>query len=105
MKNLKKTRLLSQAEFVKLMQKMRAGKTLRIFAAELGVSFQFLGHVFQGKYIPGPTVAQALGYEQVVAYRKAAKRKAKVKAKREKPRDKRQLTEFNADTPMSERPI
>lgn len=65
-----------------LRQLVIAGKgkdeTLTHYAAKLKVSFQFLGKVIKGDYAPGPTIAKALGYEQVITvrFRKKQPRKA-----------------------------
>jgi ribosomal protein L11 len=56
----------------------RGKLTLQKYAAQLGVSFQFLGKVISGDYTPGPTIAKRLGYDQVitVTFRKRKPRKA-----------------------------
>lgn len=51
----------------------RGGRT--IMAVELGISPQFLSKVLAGRAFPGPTIAKALGYEQVIAFRELPARK------------------------------
>jgi hypothetical protein len=82
-----KHQVISAEDFLKVLSKSRKGRTLRVFAAELGVAYQFLGQVFAGKCHPGPTIAKKLGYEQVFAYRRSARSKAKSR----KPRNSKQM--------------
>jgi hypothetical protein len=80
--------LISNSQLRDLVIAKRGKKTLTKYAAELGVSFQFLGKVLQGEYLPGPTIAKNLGYEQVITYsfrrsrKKARKPEKKARAAR-----------------------
>jgi hypothetical protein len=62
--------LVSCEEFTEVLRerlpKTHGGRTL--FAAELGVSTQFLSRVLRGESKPGPAIAKAMGYKQVVAF-------------------------------------
>jgi hypothetical protein len=64
------TTLVSCEEFTEVLRerlpKTHGGRTL--FAAELGVSTQFLSRVLRGESKPGPAIAKAMGYKQVVAF-------------------------------------
>lgn len=62
--------LIDSKELLAVLDKKRAGRPLVKVAPELGVSYQFLSKVVAGDYAPGPTLAKALGYEQVFAYRR-----------------------------------
>jgi hypothetical protein len=63
--------------FLELLKAKKKNRGLREFAAECSVSFQFLSKVISGACAPGPKLAAALGYEQVVAFKRLPrKRKA-----------------------------
>lgn len=66
-------------EFIEMMKKkQRKGETLKSFAKRLGkVSYQYLSGVYGGIYNPGPKIAKALGYKQIVAYQKVPLKPAK----------------------------
>lgn len=76
--------LINSKQLLAVLDKKRAGRPLVKVAPELGVSYQFLSKVVAGDYAPGPTLAKALGYEQVFAYRRLPRKtngKANGKAK------------------------
>lgn len=65
--------LLTTAAFLKLLEeqlpKAENGKRTA-FAVRLGISPQFLSKVMAGRAYPGPKIAKALGFEQVIAFRR-----------------------------------
>ena len=54
---------------LKILEKRRNGRTLAVFADELGVSPAYLSDVLNGNREPGPKILDALGIERVVSYR------------------------------------
>jgi hypothetical protein len=66
----RRTELVSVEDFTQALRerlpKTHGGRT--VFAAELGVSTQFLSRVLAGQAKPGPAIAKAMGYKQVVAF-------------------------------------
>lgn len=65
-------RFLTVDEVVALMEKQRGDKTLREYAAELGVTNQFLCDIFKRRRNPGETVLAKMGLTQRVVYEKTA---------------------------------
>lgn len=62
--------VLTEAEFVELLEQRRDGRPLRTFAAELGgVNFQSVGAVLKGQKSPGIRIPELLGYEPITVYR------------------------------------
>lgn len=80
--------LISEKEFIEVLKSKRRGRPLTTFAPETGVKYQFLAKVLAGDYHPGPTLAAAMGFEQVIMFKKAgrtltdAQKKAKTDAQR-----------------------
>lgn len=66
-------------EMRRIVRDGRGEKRMTVYAAELGVSTQYLGKVLSGDAVPGPTIAKAMGYEQVIAYRMAPFTKDNIK--------------------------
>lgn len=65
-------RFLTADEVVDLMTKQRGERTLREYAAELGVTNQFLCDIFMRRRNPGEKVLAKLGLTQRVLYEKSA---------------------------------
>jgi len=56
-------------ELLALMKKLQGEKTNTEFAADLGISKQYLGDLYSGRKIPSATVSAAFGFEQKVETR------------------------------------
>jgi len=61
---------MDQAELIELMKKKQGKRSAADFAAELGISPQYLSHIYLGKTEPGPTVLKALGLKREYIYTK-----------------------------------
>lgn len=66
---------ITHEDFLLLLKRKRKKRDLREYALELKVSFQFLSKVLRRETAPGHKLAAAMGYEQVVAFRRAQRRK------------------------------
>ena len=53
---------LTVEELLGLMKKIQGEKTNTQFAAEIGISKQYLTDIYNGRKIPSDTVSEALGY-------------------------------------------
>lgn len=74
--------MISKKDLIEILKAKRGKKFLTDFASELGVSFQHLAKVLAGEAAgPGPTIAKALGFEQVaiLGYRRLPRKAAKGK--------------------------
>ena len=60
---------LTVEELLALMKKIQGEKTNTEFAADLGISKQYLGDIYKGRKIPSDTVSAALGFEPKVETR------------------------------------
>jgi hypothetical protein len=60
---------LSVEELLALMKKLQGEKTNTEYAADLGISKQYLGDLYSGRKIPSATVSAAFGFEQKVETR------------------------------------
>ena len=60
---------LTVEELLALMKKIQGEKTNTEFAANLGISKQYLSDLYSGRKIPSDTVSGALGFEQKVETR------------------------------------
>jgi hypothetical protein len=78
--------VLTDDDIRKLVIEGKGEQSLKDYAKKLKVSFQFLGKVIAGIYKPGPTIAAALGFEQMpkeIYYRKASGKKERPKLPKE----------------------
>jgi hypothetical protein len=57
---------LSVAELLALMKQIQGEKTNTEFAADLGISKQYLTDVYNGRKTPSSTISSALGFETKV---------------------------------------
>jgi len=67
--------LISEDEFIEVLKRERGEADLRGFTDKTlrgAVSMQFLCNVLKRRRHPGATLAKALGYEQVIGFRKIA---------------------------------
>lgn len=53
---------LTVEELLGLMKKIQGEKTNTQFAAEIGISKQYLSDIYNGRKVPSDTVSEALGY-------------------------------------------
>jgi Helix-turn-helix len=60
---------LTVEELLQLMKKIQGEKTNTEFAAEIGISKQYLTDIYNGRKVPSDTVSAALGYEPHVETR------------------------------------
>ena len=60
---------LTVEELLALMKKIQGEKTNTEFAADLGISKQYLSDLYNGRKIPSDTVSGVLGFEQKVVTR------------------------------------
>lgn len=60
---------LTVEELLALMKKIQGEKTNTEFAADLGISKQYLSDLYSGRKIPSDTVSAAFGFEQKVETR------------------------------------
>jgi hypothetical protein len=60
---------LTVEELLALMKKIQGEKTNTEFAADLGISKQYLSDLYSGRKIPSDTVSSAFGFEQKVLTR------------------------------------
>jgi len=60
---------LTVAELLALMKKIQGEKTNTQFAAELGISKQYLTDMYNGRKVPSGTVSSLLGFEQKIETR------------------------------------
>jgi hypothetical protein len=60
---------LTVEELLALMKKIQGEKTNTAFAADLGISKQYLCDLYSGRKIPSDTVSAAFGFEQQVLTR------------------------------------
>lgn len=60
---------LTVEELLGLMKKIQGEKTNTEFAAEIGISKQYLTDIYNGRKVPSDTVSAALGYEPHVETR------------------------------------
>lgn len=63
---MKKT--LTLADVIGILRKKQGGRTNRDFAAELGISGQFLGDIYEGRRTPGEKVLTPLGLKSRMIY-------------------------------------
>jgi hypothetical protein len=87
---------LTVEELLGLMKKIQGEKTNTQFAAEIGISKQYLTDIYNGRKVPSDTVSEALGYTPRVftryfpsatAANQEAPRASKPKATRSRKRD------------------
>lgn len=78
-----KAQVITNDELVRVLKAKIGEKTVKAFAAESGVSFQFLYHVLAGKYEVGPKVAGLLGYQQITTFRRIPRVSKKPNAPRQ----------------------
>jgi hypothetical protein len=57
-----------ESELLPYIKKRMGSKTQRVFAAELGITPQFLNDLLHGHRSPGPLVLKALKLRKVVTY-------------------------------------
>lgn len=70
--------MIGMEEFRGILDRKRGERSIKEFAPTLGVSFQFLAKVVKGDYTqPGPKLAAALGYEQVVMLRRLPRKRGR----------------------------
>lgn len=72
--------LITEEQFLEILEKEKGETSIREFAEKNlrgAVSQQFLCNVTKGRKHPGAALAKALGYEQVVAFRKIAPKRRK----------------------------
>lgn len=62
--------LLTTEQVVELLDEKRADRTLEQFAEEVGVSYQYLGHIFRRVRTPGREILKYLGLRKVTFYQK-----------------------------------
>jgi len=55
-------------QVVSLLEARRGDRTLEQFAAEVGVSYQYLGHIFRRVRSPGRDVLKYLGLKKITLY-------------------------------------
>ena len=60
---------LTVEELLQLMKKIQGEKTNTEFAAEIGISKQYLTDIYNGRKVPSETVSAVLGYEPHVETR------------------------------------
>jgi len=60
---------LTVEELLNLMKKIQGEKTNTEFAAEIGISKQYLTDIYNGRKVPSDTVSSALGYKPQVETR------------------------------------
>jgi len=60
---------LTVEELLALMKKIQGEKTNTEFAADIGISKQYLSDLYSGRKIPSDTVSAAFGFEQKVETR------------------------------------
>ena len=60
---------LTVEELLQLMKKIQGEKTNTEFAAEIGISKQYLTDIYNGRKVPSDTVSTALGYKPHVETR------------------------------------
>ena len=60
---------LSVEELLNLMKKIQGEKTNTEFAAEIGISKQYLSDIYKGRKVPSVTVSSAVGYKPQVETR------------------------------------
>lgn len=60
---------LTVEELLALMKKIQGGKTNTKFAADLGISKQYLNDLYTGRKIPSATVSAVFGFEQKIETR------------------------------------
>ena len=58
-------------QVVSLLEIKRGDRTLEEFAEEVGVSYQFLGHIFRKVRPPGKDVLRYLGLRKVTLYQRS----------------------------------
>jgi AraC-like DNA-binding protein len=61
---------LNTDQVVQLLDDKRADRTLEEFAAEVGVSYQYLGHIFRRVRTPGRGILKYLGLRKITVYQK-----------------------------------
>jgi hypothetical protein len=66
--------LLTSDDVLALLQERKGSRTLEQLSEEIGVSYQYLGHVFRKVRAPGKDMLRFLGLERVVFYRRKARR-------------------------------
>lgn len=73
--------VVNETQFRALMKSKQGKQTITAFAKSCKVSPQFMSKVLDGTWHPGDKIAKALGFEQVVAFRRISPKKAKAKPK------------------------
>jgi len=68
---------MNRAQVVELLRRMQAGRSLREFAENIGVSAGYLSDIYCGNRAPGPSILAILGIEKTttVEYERAKRRK------------------------------
>ena len=66
--------LLTSDDVLDLLVARRASRTLEEFAEEVGVSYQFLGHILRKARPPGKEVLKYLGLKRVILYQRNGRR-------------------------------
>jgi methylphosphotriester-DNA--protein-cysteine methyltransferase len=61
-------------QVISMLEAKRAGRTLEEFSDEVGVSYQYLGHLFRRVRTPGKEILRYLGLKKIVFYVKNGKR-------------------------------
>jgi hypothetical protein len=65
---------LTSDQVVAMLEAKRGDRTLEEFADEVGVSYQFLGHIFRRVRAPGREVLRYLGLRRIILYQKDRQR-------------------------------
>lgn len=68
---------IDEKSFLAVMKQKQGKQTIAAFAKSCKVSPQFMSKVLDGTWHPGDKIARALGFEQVVAFRRRAPKAAK----------------------------
>lgn len=66
------TKNLNLDQVIALMKKLQGNRTNKDFAAQLGISGQFLGDIYAGKREPGEKALATLGLTKRTVYQKTA---------------------------------
>lgn len=59
-----KAKLITREMAIRRLRELQGSRTLRAFAAELGISYQYLSEIMCGRRNLGPLVLQHLGLEK-----------------------------------------